>query len=293
MERLTLHAPAKLNLTLDILGGLPGGYHALDSVMLAVDLCDTLTLARTGDGVCFSCSDPALPRDGDNLVLKAADAFFDHTGILPGGLTLSLVKRIPAQAGMGGGSADAAAALIGLNHLYSAGLDQKSLAEIGLGVGSDLPFCLMGGAARAKGRGERLTPLPPPPESAVFLIAKPLEGMSTRLAFEAYDRQACKPAPRTEEMVAALSSGRLEAVGPAVSNGFEKALPLPAVAEIKAIMRECQCLGAAMTGSGTAVFGLFPDEESALPCLARLQSRFPFACLARAVPGGPKIYMGD
>ena len=287
---LTVHAPAKLNLTLDILGLLPGGYHALDSVMIAVDLCDTLTLRPSGAGIRLTCSDSSLPQGADNLICKAANAFFAHIGLSPGGLEIALTKRIPAQAGFGGGSADAAATLVGLNRLYNRGLTSDELCKIGLSVGSDIPFCLMGGAARVGGRGERLTPLSTSLGEAVFLIAKPAQGVSTRLAFEAYDRQEHKPAAHTGQMAAALTSGNLSAIGRAMSNGFEQALFLPQVQEVKAaILEGGSSLGAAMTGSGSAVAGLFPDQPSAARCLAKLGERFPFARLVRLVAHGPKI----
>ena len=291
-EKLTVLAPAKLNLSLDILGKASGGYHDLDSVMLAVDLCDTLTLTgTTGEGISFSCTDHELPTGEGNLALKAAGAFFAHTGIFPGGLDIALTKRIPIQAGLAGGSADAAGVLAGLNRLYGAGIGEEELARLGLGIGSDLPFCLMGGLARAKGRGEILTPLPPLPESAIFVIAKPAEGMSTRLAFEMYDKRrgASSPPFRTQALIDALASGKLDAVGAAMSNAFEDVLQLSGVREIKAVLLEFGAYGAAMTGSGTAVAGLFGDEREAISCLERLRGMAPFACLARPVAHGPKI----
>jgi len=289
---LTLHAPAKLNLTLDILGEIPGGYHELDSVMLSVDLCDTLTMTlvpREGAGLHFYCSNPALPGGEDNFVLRACRVFFDYLDIEPHGVTISLAKQIPYQAGLAGGSADAAATLVGLNELYGAELTLGDLAKIGLEVGSDLPFCLMGGCARAGGRGERLTPLPPLPQGAVFVISKPVGGMSTRHAFELYDQGAARPQPQTQAMVTALSAGDLAAVGKAMSNAFEGILPLPDSDKLKRIMLAQGALGAAMTGSGTAVAGLFADEELAASCREKLRGEADFACIARPLTYGPKI----
>ncbi|MCL2857556.1 MAG: 4-(cytidine 5'-diphospho)-2-C-methyl-D-erythritol kinase [Oscillospiraceae bacterium] len=286
---LTLRTPAKLNLTLDILGEAPGGYHELDSVMLSVDLCDTLTLTPGGAGLRLFCSDPALTSGEDNLVFRAALAFFAHTGLSPGGLELYLTKQIPEQAGLAGGCADAAAALVGLNELYSAGLTRSQLIEIGLTVGSDLPFCLIGGCARAGGRGERLTTLPALPNDAVFVIAKPARGMSTRLAFELYDRGGLQPQPHTQEMVSALGAGDLAAIGKAMSNAFEKVLPLPESDKLRQIMLTSGALGAAMTGSGTSVSSLFADEAQATTCLEKLWPHADFACIARPLTHGPTI----
>ena len=286
---LTVSAPAKLNLTLDILGKTADGYHELNSVMLCVDLCDTLTINQRGAGLRLNCSDPALCVGEDNLVIRAARAFFAYTGIEPGGLGLSLTKRIPEQAGLAGGSADAAATLAGLNRLYEAGLGSSELAQIGLTVGSDIPFCLMGGCARAGGRGERLTALPPLPQEAVFVIAKQAGGMSTRHAFELYSRSKARPEPRTQVMVDAINAGDLEAIGKAMSNAFEEVLQLPLVGELKQAMLSGGALGAVMTGSGTAVCGIFDSEAPALACLEALRARVDFACIARPLTHGATI----
>jgi len=287
---LTLLAPAKLNLTLDILGRR-GGYHELDSVMVAVDLCDTLTMTRAERvGLRLSCSDPTLPADETNLVMRAARVFFAQTGIKPGGLEFTLTKRIPEQAGLAGGSADAAATLVGLNELYGAGLTLHQLIEIGITVGSDVPFCLMGGCVRDGNRGVRLKSLPSLPDEAVFVIAKPPDGISTRRAFELYDQCKYKPYPRTTvRMVSALHDGNLSAIGNAFSNAFEQAIPVPDTDAIKRIMLVNGALGAAMTGSGSAAFGLFADEALAAACLEQLRTQADFACIARPVAHGPKI----
>ena len=286
---LTVSAPAKLNLTLDIPGKTADGYHELDSVMLCVDLCDTLTINQTGAGLRLNCSDPALCVGEDNLVIRAAGAFFAHTGLEPGGLEFSLTKRIPEQAGLAGGSADAAATLVGLNRLYEAGLSDGELAQIGLTIGSDVPFCLMGGCARAGGRGERLTALPPLPQEATFVIAKQAGGMSTRHAFELYSRSKTRLEPRTQAMVTAISAGDLAAIGKVMSNAFESVLHLPLVDEIKHVMLAEGALGAAMTGSGTAVCGLFDSEKAALACFEALRPQADFACIARPLMHGAKI----
>ena len=278
--KLTLLAPAKLNLTLDILGRTPDNYHQLDSVMLAVDLCDTLTLARCGEGVRLSCDDPSLEVE-DNLVLKATRALFAHIGINPGGLALTLEKRIPSQAGLGGGSANAAATLVGLNQLYAARLSESELSQLGLSVGADVPFCLQGGCARAQGKGEILTPLPRP--AGVFVIAKPPQSMSTHRAFELYDRAGVEHAPRTSEMIAALRCKDLAGVGKAMSNAFEQVLDVPEARTIKQIMLECGALGAALTGSGSAVAGLFESEAIAANCTQRLKNSAQFVQVVRPV----------
>lgn len=277
MTQLTIHAPAKVNLALDITGLLPGGYHALDSVMLAAQLCDELTFTRGGAGVRLVCPGSSLPTDEGNLVLRAVSAFFAHTGGEPGGLGITLEKRIPMQAGLGGGSADAAATLRALRQLYAPEMSGQALAEVALEVGSDVPFCLLGGCARAQGRGEVLTPLRWPPHDLHLLIAKHAVGMGTRRAFALYDQNPPVSAgSRTGAMLAALETGDAASIGGAMSNVFEDVLPLPEVRRLKAAMLAGGALGACMTGSGTAVVGLFADGQSSTACAGQLREGVPF-----------------
>ena len=176
MKRLTVPAPAKLNLSLDIVGVREDGYHLLRMIMQTIDLCDQIVLERA-DEISLTCNLPELPCDERNLAVRAAHAFFERTG-LPGGVRMTLDKNIPHGAGMGGGSADAAAVLKGLNELCGTDLSQQELCEIGLRLGADVPFCIVGGTQLAEGVGERLTPLPPLPD-CFLLVAKPEQGVST------------------------------------------------------------------------------------------------------------------
>lgn len=291
-KQVILQAPAKVNLCLDVVGEDGKGYHLLDGVMLAVDLYDTLTLRlEEGEGIQVVCNRPGIPLDEGNLAVKAAKAFLQQSGVQPAGkLLIQLEKRIPTQAGMAGGSADAAAVLAGLNLLLKTGWELSHLMEMGLNIGSDVPFCLMGGCARAKGRGERLEPLPLP--GGVLVIAKPLGGNDTRRVFALYDAyEGPLLRPDVEGMVRALHQQDVAGVGLTMGNVFESICALEPLFALVHAMQVQGALGAAMTGTGTAVAGLFADEAAAQNCLQSLQqSQLPLEYLGihRPVPGGPK-----
>mgnify|MGYP001623025624 CR=1 FL=1 len=275
-------AYAKLNLTLDILGKLENGYHSLSMVMQSVSLCDQVTLIR-GEGVSglqVACGSGA-PSGPENIVWRAAQSFFDYCGIQDRDALFQIEKRIPSQAGMGGGSSDGAAALRLLNRAYGTGLSPETLRQIGAGVGADVPFCVTGGTMQAQGIGERLTPLAPLPD-CTLLLCKPPVGVSTPQAFRESDRAPAVP-PKTPAMAAALASGELSQVAACLGNRFQEILPLPEIEEIAAAMRFGGALGACMTGSGSAVFGIF-TEESAAQNTGEALRKWGQVWLARPVP---------
>ncbi len=289
-RKVTVQVPAKLNLCLDVVGEDGKGYHLLDGGMLAVDLYDTLTLClEEGEGIEIDCNRPGVPLDESNLAARAARAFFQGSGAeLSQKLRIHIKKQIPAQAGMAGGSADAAAVLVGLNHLRGMGLTLPRLMELGLGIGSDVPFCLLGGCARAQGRGERLETLPLP--QGVLVIAKPVGGTDTRGAFALYDRRREQlRRPDVEAMVSALRQQDGAGVGRAMANVFEQVCAPDAVHALVKVMGEQGALGASMTGTGTAVASLFPDESAAQRCLQLLKQKvlpLEYLGLHRPVEGG-------
>lgn len=255
-------AYAKLNLTLDILGKLENGYHSLSMVMQSVSLCDTVTLIRGEEvsGLQVACGNGA-PSGPENIVWRAAQSFFDYCDIQDQDALFQIEKHIPSQAGMGGGSSDGAAALRLLNRAYNTGLSPEELRQIGAGVGADVPFCVTGGTMQAQGIGEKLTPLAPLPD-CILLLCKPPVGVSTPQAFRESDRAPAVP-PKTPAMAAALASGELSQVAACLGNRFQEILPLPEIEEIVTAMRSGGALGACMTGSGSAVFGIFTEESAA------------------------------
>ena len=289
MKAMTLAAPAKINLTLDILGTRPDGYHDMYMVMQSVSLCDRVSLEPSPEeGIRAESGLRFLPHDRKNLAVSAAQAFYEATGQTPGGLTIRLDKRIPVCAGTAGGSSDAAAVLRGLNDLTGAGLSPEALAEIGAGVGSDVPYCVLGRTMLAEGRGEVLTPLPDLPFCHI-LLCKPPFPISTPALFREWDRQKRRLRPDTGGLIQALEEGDLPGVARRVYNVFEAVLP-PAqrreIDRIKNAMIQAGALGSAMTGSGPTVFGLFSAEEAARAAEAQLREQYQEVFLTVPVQAG-------
>lgn len=286
MDRITVRAYAKINLTLDIRKRLPNGYHDLSMVMQSVSLHDTLTAERTGASTVIFCARPDVPTGEKSLIRRAADAFFAVSGCT-GGVCFTLDSRIPMQAGLGGGSADCAAALHALNRLYGTGLTPEQLCAIGVRLGADVPFCLCGGTRLAEGIGERLHPLPPMPD-CVLLLVKPPAGASTADQFARADTVNDLPHPDAHRMIAAIESGSRNAVAAALGNSFEAVIGLPEITQCKALLKQCGALGSCMSGSGSTVFGLFPDEAAAQRAQAHIRTVRPddFTAVCRPVTAG-------
>lgn len=287
---LKIRAYAKLNLGLVVEGKRANGYHDLDMVMQSVSLYDTITIARLEEpGIRFSCDAPGIPGS-DNLCVRAVNALAQWVGA-PLPVAMTLEKRIPAQAGMAGGSADGAAVLAGLNQLFALGLSEEELLPLAAGLGADMPFCLTGGTKRVRGFGERLLELPPLPD-CVILVAKPGEGVSTAESFARYDALGEKPCLSVEPLVRALLEGNLRRAAGALCNGLECCAGLEAIPRLMGKMEEMGALGSRMTGSGSAVFGLFAGEREALACRDALGEEATFTALCRPVAAGWEIERG-
>lgn len=273
MDSTTERAYAKINLTLGVLYKRTDGYHALDSVMQAIDLYDSVTLERANDIVVTSTG-MLLPYD--NTVRRAAERYRALTGR---GAQIRVIKRIPAEAGLGGGSADAAATLIGLQKLYGE-VDEQTLFEIGASVGADVPFCMRGGTQRAEGIGEVLTPIHG--MKLHLVVAKPGEGVSTKKLFSLL--KLPRTMPQTTACLRALSEDNLNALCPLLFNALEEpAIELvPEIGLVKAALLGAGAHAASMTGSGSAVFGVFgsrTEAEAALPAL----EKYPFAAVCESI----------
>ena len=268
-------AHAKLNLTLDVLGKRPDGYHDLRMIMQSVELADTLTLTRNDTGeLRVSTNLHFLPNNEKNLAAQAALRWWERENAVPCGLDINIEKHIPVCAGLAGGSSDAAAVLRALNQMEDARLFPETVAGIGARVGSDVPYCVMGGTALAEGRGEVLTPLPPLPKCWVVLC-KPEFSISTPALFAKIDSVRLRCRPDTQGAVAALRAGDLVGVARRMYNVFEDALPSHRrgrVTDIKNVLIQCGALGASMSGTGPTVFGLFDDEGAAQEARERLSS---------------------
>ena len=270
---MEVRANAKLNLTLDVLGKRPDGYHDLRMIMQSVELADTLTLTRNDTGeLRVSTNLHFLPNNEKNLAAQAALRWWECENAAPCGLDINIEKHIPVCAGLAGGSSDAAAVLRALNQMEDARLSPQAVAGIGALVGSDVPYCVMGGTALAEGRGEVLTPLPPLPKCWVVLC-KPEFSISTPALFAKIDSVKLRCRPDTQGAVAALEAGDLAGVARRMYNVFEDALPerqQARVKDIKNLLIQCGALGASMSGTGPTAFGLFDGEEKAQEAYTRL-----------------------
>ena len=277
MTVLRLKARAKLNLCLDITGLREDGYHLIDSVMTSTDLYDDLTLEKTdSSGFAVSSSARFLPTDRRNVAVKAANALAALYGRESFDARLFIKKNIPTQAGLGGGSADAAAVLLGLRELFSLDISDEKLRELGASVGADVPFCLAGGCARVGGIGELIKPLPRL-SGCRFVIVMPRYGTSTKEAFARCDGGARLLHPDTDAVEKAVRENDVPALAENLGNVFEQLVDAPDTEKIKAVLLTRGALGASLTGSGSAVFGLFPDIGSARRC-RNCAELFPYRC---------------
>ena len=279
MDSLVLNAKAKINLYLDVTGKRADGYHLLETVMHTVSLCDTVTLTKTGrSGIEISCPDPLIPCNEKNIAYKCAAAFFDKTGISSGGVSIDIIKRIPSQAGMGGGSADGAAVLTGLDLLFETGLSENELISIGARIGADIPFCIKGGCGYCTGIGEIIEPLPA--ICGYVLIGKGKAGISTAEAFGKIDSLGSGIGiTGIKKIFGNVSS--LTDIASYCRNIFDDVTSLEEVTDIKRIMTENGAVCSAMTGSGSAVFGLFESENVASKAQEVLKQKNYFTALCR------------
>lgn len=278
-----LNTYAKINLTLDVCGKRTDGYHDVRMVMHKISLCDTLCVTAKESGISLGCNLPYLPIDERNLAYRAAALFFEKTKI-SGGADIFIEKRIPVGSGMAGGSGNAAGVLRALNLLYDANLSGEALCEMGMLLGADVPFCLLSGAFLAEGIGEVLTPasaLPP----CHLVVAKPPFSVSTPKIYAAYDSAPARVKPDTQGLLAALSGGDLRSVADRLLNVFEPlvAAKWPVVAKMKEQMLNSGALGAAMSGSGPTVFGIFSDEAAAKACHNSLKGQMDEVFLCQPV----------
>ena len=254
-------APAKLNLFLDITGRRSDGYHFVDMVMQSVSLYDDVTVSidEGTESIKIECSDPAIPCDETNTAYKAVKLFYEAIGQSVPAVRVNILKRIPSQAGMAGGSSDAAAVLKALNLLTKASLSDEELEKIAASIGADVPFCIKGGTVRATGIGTDLEELPPMPD-CVFVIVKPEINISTGMAYRRSDEAGYGSPADISPVLDGLRSGDAGMVAKGLYNKFEDVLELPEVVSIKEQLISYGALGAAMTGSGSAVFGIFSAD---------------------------------
>lgn len=276
--RITAKAPAKINITLDILSRRADGYHDVDMLMQAVSLYDEVTVtANPQDSaqgeITVTCNKEGVPCDSSNIVYKCAKAFFEYTGKTHGDMTIHIEKTIPFGAGLAGGSADGAAVIVILNRMYDTKLKEDELCRIGEKVGADIPFCIVGGTRRATETGTTLQKLPKLPNCYV-LICKPEVSISTAKAYALADSRTGAKFSYTDLAVKALYSGSIRNVSDFLHNDFEEVLSLDIINSIKSVMLKGKAQGSAMSGSGSAVFGLFLTERKANKCADILRETY-------------------
>lgn len=267
---MKINAHAKINLTLGIEGVRADGYHEVEMIMQAVELHDCLVVEELPAGIVLESLCPDLPPGPENLVYRAAAALQEYTGCRRGA-RIKLTKNIPLAAGLAGGSTDAAAALRALNKLWDLHLPGEELFRLGERMGADVPFCLLGGTALARGKGERLTPVKGPKGLGVVLV-KPPFGVSTALVYSLYDQIPPGSQPDTQAMLAALENGQLSVIGSLLHNSLERITIKmhPVLDDIKKALLTEGAAGALMSGSGPTVFGLFSGIPEARAAARRL-----------------------
>lgn len=281
--KVNVDAPAKINLFLDIRGKRSDGYHIVSMVMQSISLYDEITVIATNDGeIKISCSDDKIPIDENNTVYKAVELFFAETEKENKGIEVRIKKNIPSEAGLGGGSTDAAAVLHALNKMYDTELSCKELAEIGADIGADVPFCVYGGTMTAGGIGTILSPLPDLAE-CYLVIVKPDIGICTKTAYEKSDLPEFSAIKGMDKITEAICESNIKSVAKNLYNKFEEVMGLPEVEAIKEKMLEAGALGAAMTGSGSAVFGIFDNDDMRDDCAKKLEDEYEFVYKAEPV----------
>ena len=261
---MKLKAYSKINLLLDITGIKKNGYHSLFTVMQSVGLYDTITVERNGSNeITVSCDTEGVPTDKSNIVYKCAEKFFEYAGIEKDkGIHIHIEKNVPFGAGMGGGSGDGAAVLVALNKLYGLNYTDKILCRIGVKVGADIPFCIVGGTALALDTGAVVAPLPDIKDYYIVIV-KPEESVSTKEAYAAVDAVEYMKHPKNNIMLELLADGESDEALKYCANVFEQAFDIPGRVDVKDTFNKNGASAACMTGSGSAIYGIFDKKELA------------------------------
>lgn len=281
-QTMTLRCAAKINLSLDVTGKREDGYHTLESIFQSVSVYDFITITvQEGSGIELSCNIPYIPCNEKNLAYRAAATFLEVSG-KTAKIQIHLQKQIPSGAGMGGGSADAAGVLYALNRMLRCRYSNKKLRAIGVTLGADVPFLLMGGTAYAGGVGELLTPLPAWTDIPLVIV-KGRQSISTPAAYAAIDRLEDPVHPNHDAMLQAIKTQDMELLTQSCANLFEAAIDCKDVTRAKQALLRHGAKCAVMTGSGSAVFGIFDSKEEAQRCAGILQKQFVFAAACHTV----------
>ena len=287
---MKLKANAKINLLLDITGIKKNGYHSLFTIMQSINLGDVITVEKTdSEEITVSCDVEGVPTDKSNIVYKCADNFFRYAGITENkGVHIHIEKRTPFGAGMGGGSADGAAVLVALNKLFETNYHEKVLCRIGVKVGADIPFCIVGGTALCLDTGAIVAPLNDM-EGYHIVIVKPQSSVSTKEAYDAVDSLENMKHPKNQEMLECFADGDFENGLKLCANVFEQAFEIAGRVDVKDICNTNGAIASCMTGSGSAIYGVFEEKENAEIAVQELSKIFDKVYLCQPEKQGVEI----
>lgn len=283
---IKVKAPAKINLCLDILSTLENGYHSVWMVMQSVGLFDVVTVEiTTSKTIEIKCSSNDIPTDGRNIAWKAAESFFESTGLSNPGLKITIEKNIPSSAGLAGGSSDGAAVIVALDKLFRTNLGERELCNIGAKIGADVPFCIVGGTVLAQDIGQIMAKLPDFSESNIVIV-KPDRSISTKEAYRAFETKKRIRHLDTSSILHLCAKSDYDNALIYFENVFEQFVEVPERVDIKTIMRRFGCKFTLMSGSGPSVYGVFDNEKDALECAEKCREKYNDVFVCKSINSG-------
>lgn len=285
-----IYAPAKINLYLNIKDKINNtGYHNVEMIMQSINLYDIVTIKSNNyKNINIETNFSFCKNKENNTIYKAAKLFFEYSGICNDGIDIIVEKNIPISAGLAGGSADAAATIVGLNKMFKTNFNKNQLIEIALKVGADVPFCILGGTMIAKGIGEILTPIKSIP-NCYIVLCKPNIDVSTKVAYKLFDNAPSKKYNNINNIVESINNENLNLISKNIYNRFEEVLMLDEVNDIKNILKNNGAIASCMSGSGSSTYGIFPEETTAKNCFKKLKTIYNNTFLCKPIPYGCKI----
>lgn len=288
--KIKIFAPAKINLGLEILKRRTDGYHEVDMVMQSINLCDEIIVENiAADKIIVECDKDIGCSMEKNLAYKAAKIFLNHAHIQGAGFKIKIVKKIPQEAGLAGGSADAAAVLYALNIITNSNISKSDMINMASEIGSDVPFCLVGGCVQATGCGTQMRSISSL-SNCFLVVVKPEISICTREAYALFDDFDISEFKNHNNLIKSLYESDINGISENIFNRFEEIINNSEISLIKEKLRFNGALGAAMSGSGSAVFGIFKDKSTALKCLNKLEKNYKQVFLCEPIEHG--VYVG-
>ncbi len=290
MNKIIIKAPAKINLFLDVIGKREDGYHFINTVMQTVSVFDYITILKNSsiNHINIECDYDGVPSDFNNIAYKCAVSFFEYCGMDIQGIDIIIDKNIPIEAGLGGGSSNGAAVLVGLNNIFNKNLSNTNLIEIASKIGTDIPFFIKGSTCLAEGLGEILKPISSIP-NCYILIFKPNFGVSTKDSYKLIDKIDSNTFYDINKFIRFIEDKNIEHISSNIYNIFELCFNNNIILDLKSKVAEFGCLGCGMTGSGSAIFGIFNDYSKAFKCKSFFEKQFNFCELCSPYDGGVTI----